>query len=151
MANMMEYRGYHGSVEFSAEDGLLVGTVFGIRDSLHYHGASVPEITESFHSCIDTYLEICKKHNREPDKEYRGSFNVRITPELHRKAALEAEKAGISLNQLIQEAIEEKLTTPKYGDIVRFVTEYQSVLAVSASNKSFATARYSAPVQLTMS
>ena len=151
MANMMEYRGYHGSIEFSAEDGLLVGTVFGIRDALHYHGVSIPEITESFHSCIDTYLEICKKHNREPDKEYRGSFNVRIAPELHRKAALEAEKAGISLNQLIQEAIEEKLTTPKYGDVIYLVTEHQPVQMLSSAGKAFTTAQYGSPVRLAMS
>lgn len=108
MANTLKYRGYHGQIEFSAEDNLFVGHVIGIQDSLNFHGSSIDEITVSFHDCIDGYLEMCKTFGREPDKEYKGSFNVRISPPLHRSAAIQAEAEGKSLNQFIQEAIEEK-------------------------------------------
>ena len=36
----------------------------------------------------------------------RGSFNVRVGSELHRKAALKASGSGISLNTLVEEAIQ---------------------------------------------
>lgn len=110
MSNTLKYRGYHGQIEFSAEDNLFIGHVIGIQDSLNFHGSSIDEITSSFHDCIDGYLEMCKTFGREPDKEYKGSFNVRISPQLHRSAAVQAEAAGKSLNQFIQEAIEEKLS-----------------------------------------
>ena len=110
MANTLKYRGYHGQIEFSAEDNLFIGHVIGIQDSLNFHGSSIDEITSSFHVCIDGYLEMCKTYGRAPDKEYKGSFNVRISPQLHRSAAIQAEAAGKSLNQFIQEAIEEKLS-----------------------------------------
>ena len=36
----------------------------------------------------------------------QGSFNVRVQPEVHQRAALLATMKGISLNQLVQKAIE---------------------------------------------
>lgn len=127
MANTLKYRGYHGQIEFSAEDNLFIGHVIGIQDSLNFHGSSIDEITSSFHDCIDGYLEMCKAFGREPDKEYKGSFNVRISPQLHRSAAIQAEAAGKSLNQFIQEAIEEKLS-PNQEPVV-IVIDSQETLA----------------------
>lgn len=134
MANTLKYRGYHGQIEFSAEDNLFVGHVSGIQDSLNFHGSSIDEITVSFHDCIDGYLEMCKTFGREPDKEYKGSFNVRISPPLHRSAAIQAEAEGKSLNQFIQEAIEEKLSPGQ--EIVAIMIDRQETL-VSAGSPVF--------------
>lgn len=134
MANTLKYRGYHGQIEFSAEDNLFVGHVIGIQDLLNFHGSSIDEITVSFHDCIDGYLEMCKTFGREPDKEYKGSFNVRISPPLHRSAAIQAEAEGKSLNQFIQEAIEEKLSPGQ--EIVAIMIDRQETL-VSAGSPVF--------------
>ena len=109
---MLSYKGYHAKIEFCSDDSILIGSVFGIRDSLNFHGASIEEITKAFHDCIDTYLELCAAHGVAPDKEYKDSFNVRIPPELHREAVLRAESEGMSQNQFIQQTIEE-LVQPK--------------------------------------
>ena len=130
MANTLKYRGYHGQIEFSAEDNLFVGHVIGIQDSLNFHGSSIDEITVSFHDCIDGYLEMCKTFGRE----YKGSFNVRISPPLHRSAAIQAEAEGKSLNQFIQEAIEEKLSPGQ--EIVAIMIDRQETL-VSAGSPVF--------------
>ena len=139
MANTLKYRGYHGQIEFSAEDNLFVGHVIGIQDSLNFHGSSIDEITVSFHDCIDGYLEMCKTFGREPDKEYKGSFNVRISPPLHRSAAIQAEAEGKSLNQFIQEAIEEKLSPGQ--EIVAIMIDRQETL-VSAVFPADTQSRY---------
>lgn len=109
MSQMMEYKGYHASADLSVEDGLFVGKVFGTRDSLNFHGTTVGELEQSFHDCIDDYLAMCKFLGCEPDKEYKGAFNVRVTPELHRESALAAEEQGISLNQFVSNALESAL------------------------------------------
>lgn len=109
MNDLLQYNGYHGTVGYSAEDNLLVGSVVGVQDSLNFHGSTLEEITQSFHDCIDEYLEVCRLLGKNPEKEYKGSFNVRIPPELHRQADLAAKKQRISLNQFIQDAISEKL------------------------------------------
>jgi len=46
-------------------------------------------------------------NGEEPEKMYKGSFNVRITPDLHKQAAQRALIEGKSLNQYVEEAIEQ--------------------------------------------
>ena len=105
MNSMLEYKGYHASVEYDAEDDILVGEVFGITDSLNFHGRSLDEIKKMFQQSIDNYLELCEKIGKNPDKEFKGTFNVRISPEIHKKAALEAARQKITLNQYVAKAI----------------------------------------------
>ena len=105
MNSMLEYKGFHASVEYDAEDNIFVGEVFGITDSLNFHGTSVTELKEMFEQCIDNYLELCEKIGKNPDKEFKGTFNIRIPPEMHKKAALEAAKQKITLNQYVMRAI----------------------------------------------
>lgn len=131
MANILKYKGYLGSVEFSAEDNLLVGTVIGVQDSLNFHGSSIEEVTLSFHECIDGYLEMCEAFGRSPDKVYKGSFNIRIPSDLHRTAAIMAEKDGVSLNQFIQHAIEEQVNPPQYKNIVIMLQDTLQAVAKS--------------------
>ncbi len=109
MSKMMEYKGYHAQVEFDAEDEIFVGQVYGITDSLNFHGTSVAELEEMFHQSIDNYLEMCAKYGKVPDKEFKGSFNVRISPELHKEISLQAAQEGMSLNQYVLKALEKSL------------------------------------------
>lgn len=107
MNSMLEYKGYHASIEYDADDNIFIGKVFGITDSLNFHGTSVVELKEMFKQCIDNYLELCKKVGKKPEKEFKGTFNVRIAPELHKKAALEAARRKMTLNQYVAKAITE--------------------------------------------
>jgi predicted HicB family RNase H-like nuclease len=74
-----------------------------------FEGSSVKELKKAFHEAVDDYLETCKEMGREPQKPFKGSFNVRIPSELHRKAVERATRMGVSLNQLVQKALEEKV------------------------------------------
>jgi len=68
MNSMLEYKGYHAIVEYDADDNIFVGDVFGIKDSLNFHGASVDELTQMFHQSIDNYQVLCEKIGKGPDK-----------------------------------------------------------------------------------
>ena len=109
ISSLMEYNGYHAKVEFDSEDQIFIGHVLGINDSLNFHGESVKELTQSMHVCIDNYLEYCKKVGKEPEREFKGSFNVRIKPEQHKKIALYAANEGITINQFVSRAIDDEL------------------------------------------
>ena len=113
MAKLMEYLGYHATVEFDPEDRIFIGKVFGINDSLNFHGTTVDELENMFHQSIDNYLELCKEMGKVPDKEYKGSFNVRLSPELHRQVALKAAESGLTLNQFVVHALEKALIPVK--------------------------------------
>jgi len=109
MNNVLEYKGYIGSIEYSADDNCFFGKIIGINDLIMFEGSSVDEIKVAFEEAVIDYLEMCKEANKEPDKSYKGSFNVRIDPSLHKKAATFAALAQISLNQFVEAAIAEKV------------------------------------------
>jgi predicted HicB family RNase H-like nuclease len=103
--NCLHYRGYAGSIEFSEEDSIFHGKVIGIKSFISFEGDSVKTITEDFQNSVDEYLAYCEDNGRQPEKPFRGSFNIRIGSELHRKAAMDASSRGISLNALVESAI----------------------------------------------
>ena len=80
--------------------------IIGIKSLLSYEGQSVQELEHDFHTVIDEYLEDCKERNVEPEQSYKGTFNVRISPELHRTVAVYAIEHSKSLNSVVEEAIE---------------------------------------------
>ncbi|MGN0609156.1 MAG: type II toxin-antitoxin system HicB family antitoxin [Oscillospiraceae bacterium] len=106
MKNAMEYKGYFGTVEYSESDNILFGKVIGIGSLISYEGSSVDELRSDFEAAVDDYLELCAEKGIEPDKTYKGSFNVRISPELHRSLALYSASHNQSLNASVEAAIE---------------------------------------------
>lgn len=107
--NAMTYRGYAARVEYSEDDGCLVGHIAGIRDVVGFHGDSVAELRAAFAEAVDDYLDTCKKLGRAPNHPYSGQFRLRLSPEMHARAALVAETQGKSLNAWVAEAIEKRI------------------------------------------
>lgn len=109
MSNVLEYKGYIGSVEFSVEDQCLCGKVEFINDLILFDGVSVDEIQQAFQDAVDCYLESCTVRHVSPDQPFKGSFNVRVGGDLHRKAAYEARRRGVALNELLIQALRHEL------------------------------------------
>lgn len=105
MSNLLSYKNYNGTVEYSKEEHCLFGKVVGIKSLLSYEGDSVKQLEQDFQNVIDEYLEDCKERDIEPEQPYKGIFNVRISPELHRNIAIYAIEHGKSLNAVVEEAI----------------------------------------------
>ncbi len=116
MADVLTYRGFVGSVRFSADDSVFHGKIEGIDDLVTFEGASVEELTAGFKEAVEDYLQLCKRTGKRVEKSYRGTFNVRVSPELHRKAARQSTLRGISLNQLVQQALEAELSARDASD-----------------------------------
>ena len=112
MSNTMEYKGYTGSVEYSAEDRLLYGRLVGIRDRVLFDGEDVKSLEKNFRGAVDEYLAFCKEEGRTPDKPFKGSLNIRIPSELHRTLAIRAEQQHKSLNSVIAEQLASTIETP---------------------------------------
>ena len=105
----MEYKGYVGSVEFSEADGLFFGKVMGIRALVSYEGTNARELVDDFHSAVDDYLLLCDAEGIQPEVAYKGSFNVRISPELHKQAVIAALAQQISLNSFVELSIRKNI------------------------------------------
>jgi predicted HicB family RNase H-like nuclease len=109
MKNLMEYKGYFAKIEYNSDDDIFFGTVEGIVDSVSFEGANTNDLKQAFVEAVDDYLVMCERHHKEPQKYYKGSFNVRVSPEIHKRAAMIALSNGISLNQFVERAIENSL------------------------------------------
>jgi predicted HicB family RNase H-like nuclease len=105
MNGYLHYKGYIGSIEFSEAEAVFHGKVTGIKSLITFEGASVTGITDDFHNAVDEYLAFCAETGKQPEKPFKGSFNVRIKADLHRQAAQAASARGISLNTLVEDAI----------------------------------------------
>jgi predicted HicB family RNase H-like nuclease len=105
MANVIEYKGYIGSINYSAEDKCFYGKLEMIDDLVTFEATNAQELEDNFHDVVNDYLETCKSLGREAQKVYKGVFNVRIEPELHKRVYKEALKTGLSLNAYVRQAL----------------------------------------------
>jgi len=106
MNDILEYKGYYATVHFSAEDDVFYGKIIGINDLVSFEGTTVAQLKKSFHEAVQDYLTTCAELGKEPEKLYKGSFNIRIPSELHRQAALQASVKNMSLNDFVRFAID---------------------------------------------
>ena len=61
---------------------------------------------KAFHEAVDSYLEDCNNLEKAPDKPFKGSFNVRVNPELHKEVSLYALQHGDTLNGVVRKALD---------------------------------------------
>ncbi|MEG2253102.1 MAG: type II toxin-antitoxin system HicB family antitoxin [Clostridia bacterium] len=111
MNNIMEYKGYVGTVEFSQEDSIFFGKVMGIRALVSFEGSTAKALVEDFHSSVDAYLALCDQQQQLPEKAYKGSFNIRISPELHKQAAICAAAKKTTLNRVVETALQNYISS----------------------------------------
>ena len=57
--SLTEYKDYRAKIEFDQEDKIFVGQVLDVNDDLFFHGTTESELVETFHNCIDNYLDYC--------------------------------------------------------------------------------------------
>ncbi|MGA2349435.1 MAG: type II toxin-antitoxin system HicB family antitoxin [Terracidiphilus sp.] len=109
MSQTLQHKNYDGSVEYSAEDRLLHGRLLGIRDAIVYDGIDVDSLESNFRAAVDEYLAFCAEEGKTPDQPFKGSFNIRVGPDLHKRAALFAEEHNEKLNAVVSKALEKFL------------------------------------------
>lgn len=105
MNNILEYKGYYTKIEYSVEDQVLYGKIEGIKDLVNFECENLTDVEKEFQDAVDDYLAFCEDLGQSPEKPYKGVFNVRVSPELHRKAAIAADKKGETLNAFVTDAI----------------------------------------------
>ena len=105
MNNILTYKGFIGSVNYSADDHVFFGKIEGINDLVTFEGTSVDALENAFHEMVNLHIDDCKQEGKPVEKSYKGSFNVRISQDLHKKASQAAIAKGLTLNQLVKRAI----------------------------------------------
>jgi predicted HicB family RNase H-like nuclease len=103
----MTHDGYLAELEIDEGAGVIHGRVINARAVLTFEGETLAELKAAFADTIADYRGWCKERGVEPEKPYSGTLSLRIAPELHRRVAEQAAKAGESINQFVAERLEE--------------------------------------------
>ncbi|RKR79587.1 type II toxin-antitoxin system HicB family antitoxin [Marinobacter nauticus] len=106
-SKVLNYKGQIGSVDWDTETNCMYGQLMYINDLVTYEACSPAELQEEFEAAVDDYLETCSELGVEPNKPFKGSFNVRIGADLHKRIAFKAAEQDISINDAVTRAIAE--------------------------------------------
>lgn len=105
----LSYKGFEGTTELDMARGLCHGKLLFINDLVTYEAKSPADLQKEFEAAVDDYIETCNAVGKEPQRPFKGLFNVRIAPELHRDAVLRATKDGVFLNDIVNVALQQYL------------------------------------------
>ena len=78
-----------------------------MKDIMKYKG---------FRYMVNEHFKDCTRKNIPLEKSNKGNLNIRLSPEMHKKAARIAAMRGISLNQYINDALIKDLTSSDSGE-----------------------------------
>lgn len=109
--NLMTVDGYHAKIEYDEELDLFRGEILGLNGGADFYGKSPKELRTEFKKSLKVFLDVCKEKGIEPRRNFSGKFNLRISPKLHERLAIEAQAQGKSINTLAQEALQERVTS----------------------------------------
>lgn len=129
----LRHKGYAGTIEVSIEDGCLHGSILFINDLITYEGNTVEEIKASFEEAVNRYLAYCEETGKPADKPCSGTFNVRVGPELHRKAVEAAHEHGITLNEFVTRSMQAAI---EHNGTLKLEQSHRHEIILSTSHTS---------------
>jgi predicted HicB family RNase H-like nuclease len=107
--DILKYKDYEGTAELDMSRGVCRGKILFINDLVTYEAASPADLQKEFEAAVDDYLDTCEEVGKEPQRPFRGAFNVRVPQVLHRSAAIRAVADCVSLNEVVVRALEDYL------------------------------------------
>lgn len=103
--NTMTYKGYTGKFEYDPEADIFHGEVLDLADIITFQGRSIDELKQALADSVEDYLDFCAAEGKQPQKPFSGRFNIRISPELHQRIAVQAARSGKSLNAWLTDSL----------------------------------------------
>ena len=109
--DILKYKEYEGTAELDMTRGICRGKLLFIDDLVTYECSDPQGLQRQFELAVDDYMQTCSVVGKEPQRPFRGLFNVRVAPALHRAAALRAAADNVALNDVVVRALDAFLNT----------------------------------------
>jgi predicted HicB family RNase H-like nuclease len=111
MNNVMTISGHRAVIQFDPEIGMFRGEFVGLNGGADFYADSVEGLRREGETSLRVFLDVCQEKGIDPVRTFSGKFQVRIPEELHALAVEAAAARGVSLNQFVQTAIEDEIST----------------------------------------
>ena len=102
----LKYKDYEGTTEVDMSRHVCHGRILFINDLVTYQATDPSSLQAEFEAAVDDYIATCVEVGKEPQRPFRGLFNVRVSPALHRAAAMRAVCEGVALNDVVVRALD---------------------------------------------
>lgn len=106
---MVDPKHYTYRVIWSEEDGEFVGLCTEFPSLSHLDETQNAALQGIVDLVADVVVHMQSAEETPPvpiaDREYSGRFQVRITPDLHRRLAVRAAEANVSLNRVVSDQL----------------------------------------------
>lgn len=103
--NVMEINGYKAVISYDPDLNLFRGEFIELNGGADFYAADVDALRREGETSLKVFLDLCQEKGLEPRRNFSGKFNVRISPDLHAKLALEAMAQGKSLNAVVADKL----------------------------------------------
>lgn len=107
--NLMNIDGQNAVITYDPDIDMFRGEFVGLAGGADFYAKTTDALRHEGHVSLSVYLDMCREQGRDPYRDFSGKFNARINPELHARAVEAATAKGISLNQLVEEAIQHEV------------------------------------------
>lgn len=104
--DLLKYKDYEGTAELDMGRRVCRGHVLFIDDLVTYESKSPDNLQREFEAAVDDYIQTCAELGKEPQRPFKGLFNVRVPPALHRAAAIRATCESVALNEVVVRALD---------------------------------------------
>ena len=108
MTETLQHNGYDGSILFDPEENRFHGRILGIKDFILYDASTKPELEICFQGAVEEYLRFCHEDEKQPEIPF-ATLAVHVSPEVHRRVSLLAERHEMALNSIVERALSEYL------------------------------------------
>ena len=109
--DILKYKDYEGTAELDMTRHVCRGKLLFIDDVVTYEADHPEKLQAEFEAAVEDYLQTCIAVGKEPQRPFRGMFNVRVSPLLHRAASLRAVADAVSLNDVVVQALTAYVST----------------------------------------
>lgn len=109
MINTMEIDGFKAVINYDPEIEQFRGEFIGLNGGADFYAADIEGLKTEGSISLKVFKEMCDEKNMPYRKNFSGKFNVRIPPQTHERLVSVSAATGKSLNQIVADAIEEKL------------------------------------------
>ena len=109
MKNILTIANHRALVTYDPSTDMLRGEFLGLNGGADFCAQDIATLKAEGAKSLDAFLQVCEENNIDPIRHFSGRFNARISPELHARAVEAAAAQSISLNQLIENAIEHEI------------------------------------------
>jgi predicted HicB family RNase H-like nuclease len=105
MMNTMNIDGYKAIIKYDPVLDKFRGEFIGLNGGADFYATTIEELKKKGSISLKVFLEMCKEEGLNPNKEYSGTFNLRVPPELHAEIAARAAAEGKSLNKCVTDLL----------------------------------------------